>query len=97
MNKILIKLVYFLMKYIKTDIASFEKFHVDLEKFAPNEYIATTVDRTTYQGGETVYKFSAYIAGYDWHSADTPKLALEALINSKQQVQKREEIKTIID
>ena len=78
-EKLILKLIYFLLKYVDSDIMSFKQFTKELAEFANGRYSSAKVE-ATYSNGELLgNEFTVYVSGYNHLSASTPKGALDLL------------------
>lgn len=77
MEKLIIKFIYFLLRFVKSDIASIMLFKNNCAKIANGRYHTVSVEISQHTNKENRAYFTAYIDGYVHMSGSTPKEALD--------------------
>jgi hypothetical protein len=77
MEKLIIKFIYFLLKFVKSDIASIKLFKENCAKIADGEYHTVEIKISQHnRDDEQIIEFTAYINGKNHEHGATPEEAL---------------------
>ena len=77
MQKLIIKIIYFLLKYLKSEISSFEQFNADAAKVAGDRYFSVKIEKSTHKNSKGTLNFTVYVDGFSHFHGATPKEALK--------------------
>ena len=80
-DRILVKIIYFLLRYVKSEIASLALFEEMCKKEADGEYCSVQVEITNYHTGNREVEFTSYIDGKKHCKGFTPTQSIEKLKN----------------
>ena len=94
MKNLITKLVYFLLKFIREDVTSFEQFFEGMEKIAKDRYFTARVEKLKHTNAEPTYEFTGYIDGKNHLSASTPS---EVLAMFSEPIESELKIKELVD
>lgn len=94
MEKIIIKIIYFLLRFVKSEISSLASFDKELAKIAKDEYRSIKIEKTTYDDRSSKIEFSSYIYGKNWENGLTPK---ECLDKQRKSAKKKPTTKKVLD
>lgn len=94
MEKIIIKLIYFLMRFVKSEISSLSLFDEGLTKIAKGKHRCVRIVKTTDSYGESSIEFSSYIDGKNFENGLTPK---ESLDKQRKITKKKPTVKEVLD
>lgn len=81
MKKIITKLIYFLLRYIKEDVTSFEHFYLDMEKIANNRFFTVAMEKRKHTNQEPTIEFIGYIANLGHLKGCTPSEVISQFKN----------------
>lgn len=93
MEKLLIKFIYFLLRYVNKEIASLMLFKDGCAKIAKGRYHTVQVEIGQHTGSDATIEFTAYIDGHDHKKGRT----IEECLSKFNETKEENKVKVILD
>lgn len=87
-QKLLIKTIYFLLKFVKSEISSLSLFEKKCGEIANGEYHCVSIEVSVHSENNRNVKFSSYIHGRGHYSGSTMEESLSKLKEHREEQKK---------